>query len=436
MHLEFLRLSRFGRFERFDVEFPPVGVCAFVGPNASGKTTIVSAIEAVAVGRQAVRFDATGSGPSRIELGIREDNETAVARVSIEVQQGKSPTFRTTTTGSNGVEHKHFFRLSELGRSTNPPRLVFRSGEGASALTVDELKVIHSALPVERLPLFVREELKRMARPDQFIASSAMRTLFGLLHELAVRKLQGGAVPLILDEPLALLDESVEEVLSELLFELGRTTQIIWLSCIRPQPAGHILSVEASGVPSTGVNVAGPSYRLLQRRRSASKPARQFMAGATIRSDEDRFLEFKEVHGSNPVRSIADVVDQYVVAYLNSSASAKGRMLWGVSDGGRVVGVELTKSQRDELRRVVVEKLHKITPTLAPSVYSIDLHPVASPSNDSERWIVEVVVPPSTETILYATGKQEVYIKTDSGKKKLSALEIQRELLQRTGWFS
>lgn len=433
MYLGFLRFSHFGPFERFEVELPATGVCAFVGPNGSGKTTIVSAIEAITVGQQVVCISSEGRGPSRIELGIRTHDEELVARVLIEAPEDSVPTFYAGTTGVHGVEQdKTLGRLREVARSANPPRLVFRHLEGGSTLTLNELEGIRAELALERLPPFVREELERLARPEQSIASAGMRSLVGLLKELAVRSSQGAIVPLILDEPFAYLEASVSEGLSALLFELGRTTQVILLSCTAPQRADHVFSIEALGVVSPVANAAGPSYKFLRRYESASVPAQRYVAGATISNlDEDRFLEFKEIRGANPIVSIAALIDQYVVAYMNSRPTAKGRILWGVRDNGQVVGVELTKPQRDELRRVVTEKLHKITPTIAPSAYSIDLHPVYSPSDDEERWIVEVVVPPSTETTLFATGKQEVYIKTDAGKKKLSVYEIQMELLQR-----
>lgn len=435
MHLSFLRLTHFGPFERFEVELPETGLCAFVGPNGSGKTTIVSAIEAIAVGRQAVSIRPEGRGPSRIELGIRSVDEESVARVLIETRKDSVPTFYAATTGVPDLDHDQILgRLREVARSATPPRLVFRDAEGASTFTLNELENIRAELPLFRLPAFMREELERLARPGQSIASSGMRSLVGLLNELAARSSQGAAVPLILDEPFAYLEESVSRSLAGLLLELGRMTQIILLSCTPPKLTDHVFSIEALGVGSPGANAAGPSYAPLRHRESTSGSTRRYLAGTTIGGlDEDKHLEFKEVQGANPVVSIAALVDHYVVAYMNSRSTGKGKILWGVKDNGQVVGVQLTKAQRDELRRVVTEKLHKITPTIAPSAYSIHLHPVYPSSDDGERWIVEVVVPPSTETTLFATGKQEVYIKTDAGKKKLSVYEIQMELLRRIG---
>jgi predicted HTH transcriptional regulator len=151
----------------------------------------------------------------------------------------------------------------------------------------------------------------------------------------------------------------------------------------------------------------------------------------TILIDEEyRFVEFKEVKGNNPVDSILSLVDQYVVAYLNENSKRTGRIIWGINDNERkVVGVTLDYKQRDELRKCITEKLGKIQPQIPPSVYKIDLLPVFNDDLNiiNELYIVEVIIQPYKSEFLYSTGKNEVFIKTDGGKKKLTALEIQQE---------
>jgi predicted nucleic acid-binding protein len=51
--------------------------------------------------------------------------------------------------------------------------------------------------------------------------------------------------------------------------------------------------------------------------------------------------------------------------------------------------------------------------------------------NVRDLYVVEIRIPAARRTLLFATGSQEVYVKTDAGKKKLSAFEIQQELLRR-----
>ncbi|KPN97839.1 AAA family ATPase [Lysinibacillus sp. ZYM-1] len=156
----------------------------------------------------------------------------------------------------------------------------------------------------------------------------------------------------------------------------------------------------------------------------------QYIQNNILKDEEYRFVEFKEIKGQNPVDSILSLVDQYVVAYLNENSKRAGRIIWGISDKERrVVGVKLTYQQRDELRRSITEKLGKIQPQIPPSIYRIDLPSLHDNNLNiiNELYIVEVNIQPYRSEYLYSTAKGDVFIKTDGGKKKLTALEIQQE---------
>jgi predicted HTH transcriptional regulator len=159
----------------------------------------------------------------------------------------------------------------------------------------------------------------------------------------------------------------------------------------------------------------------------------RFIAGRPVPLEETRHHEFKETKGANPVNSIKNTCDEYVVAFLNSEG---GRIFWGIGDADRcVVGVSLTANARDDLRRVVTDKLLQIRPPIAPTAYRIALHPVYANDISTEpladMFVVEIVAPRSDSIVLYATGGQDVYVRTDAGKKKLSPEEIQDEARRR-----
>jgi predicted HTH transcriptional regulator len=158
----------------------------------------------------------------------------------------------------------------------------------------------------------------------------------------------------------------------------------------------------------------------------------RFVLGQPLPIEETRHLEFKEVKGTNPVNPIRNLTDEYVVAFLNSEG---GRIYWGIRDSDRVVvGVRLNYAQRDEIRRVVTEKLNKIQPPLAPTAYRIEFHQVYDQDNEdtvSDLYVVEVVAPRVSSPDIYSTAKGEVFVKTDAGKKKLSVPEIQQEIIRR-----
>ena len=153
-----------------------------------------------------------------------------------------------------------------------------------------------------------------------------------------------------------------------------------------------------------------------------------FILGKRLPIEESRHFEFKEVRGNNPSRAIQDVTEQYAVAFLNSEG---GRIYWGVDDDRTVVGVQLTHRDRDDIRRVVTERLNGITPSVAPTKFQIEFHQVQGDGADRDLFVVEVVVPRGDSSTLYWTNKTEAYVRTDAGKKKLSGPEIQEEVLRR-----
>jgi hypothetical protein len=120
-----------------------------------------------------------------------------------------------------------------------------------------------------------------------------------------------------------------------------------------------------------------------------------------------------------------------LVAFLNSGG---GRIYWGIRDSDRVVvGVRLDHRERDRLRRTVTDQLGNIKPPISPSAYQVNLHQVLDDNRQiiEDCFVVEIVVPKPLSNELYCTGSNEVYLKTDSGKKKLSIPEIQDEVLRR-----
>jgi hypothetical protein len=159
----------------------------------------------------------------------------------------------------------------------------------------------------------------------------------------------------------------------------------------------------------------------------------RFVMNKAVEVEETRYYEFKEVKSKKPLEVIKNTSDEYVVAFLNSEG---GRIFWGIRGSDRhAVGVLLTARERDELRRIVTEKLNQIQPAISPTAYQINLHRIfqddACEIVEQDRYIVEIVSPRSVNNDLYATASGEVWVKTDSGKRKLSVPGIQDEVRRR-----
>ena len=429
MFIGSLQLENFGPFDRLKVDFRQSGVNAILGPNVSGKSQIAGSIVAALVGRRALGVDSGGSGNSFIELMIAEGEQKENHLLEIQVNPtGKFVCHQRVTSSTEGQAEGVLGSMLKQGFGANDgPRSLLMRESSAQQLRPEEFSLLERAPVFERLSSFVQEELRRSADGDHRIASAGLLTLSACAKEYAARKLSGVDLPLIIDGIFDFLDEGGRSDAYELVAAIGRHCQVLLFSPEPEIPFDTILQLLP--VTSRKSHVWYNYFRPPPPQQRSRRPRKEaFTLGGYVNCDEDLSNEFKEVRGENPVNSIESVVDQYVVAFLNSRSKVKGRIIWGVRDSdAKVLGVRLDRKQRDSLRRRITEKLHKITPTIAPTLYAVKIHPLGN----SDLYVVEVWVPPSEEIILYSTGKQEVHVKTDSGKKKLSALEIQKELLCR-----
>jgi hypothetical protein len=146
--------------------------------------------------------------------------------------------------------------------------------------------------------------------------------------------------------------------------------------------------------------------------------------------DEDRECEFKEVKGSNPVDSIKNTVDEYAISFLNSEG---GRILWGITDAQKMIlGIHLTASQRDQLRREIVNKLVAIQPSVDPTAFRITFHQVYEDDTlVKDVFIVEVTIPKANTPTLHFSGSGETWVRIDGVKQKLKGPAIQDWLMRR-----
>jgi len=153
--------------------------------------------------------------------------------------------------------------------------------------------------------------------------------------------------------------------------------------------------------------------------------------GKTLPLEESRGVEFKEVRGSNPVSAIVNAADEYAVAFLNAEG---GRILWGVRDSdGMVLGIPLDQQQRDRLRKSVADKLHSIQPPIDPTLFRFDLHGVTFTQAPDSLYVAELTVPAAHSAIPYYTGGNEMFVRIDGVKKKLTGPQLTAWIQRRSG---
>jgi Putative DNA-binding domain len=173
-----------------------------------------------------------------------------------------------------------------------------------------------------------------------------------------------------------------------------------------------------------------PEARILEEHNRKYK----FIINKPVKEEETRHNEFKEIKSANPINRVRDESDEYVVAFLNREG---GTIFFGITDSERrAVGVPLTSQERDRLNRIVTDKLITIKPSISPAAYRIDFHHLyedeTCQKKVEDRPIVAIEVDrPIFSDYLYSTASGDVFMKTDSGKKKLSKQEIEDELRRR-----
>jgi hypothetical protein len=124
------------------------------------------------------------------------------------------------------------------------------------------------------------------------------------------------------------------------------------------------------------------------------------------------------------------MTDEIATQFIMSDEG--GRIFWGVRNGDRVVvGVKLTADERDRLRQVVTNKLCSIRPSIDPTSYRLEIHPVEHPMGESELVVVELVVPNVRASSPYFTGGNEAFVRLDGVKRKLAGPELVEWIVRR-----
>lgn len=150
-----------------------------------------------------------------------------------------------------------------------------------------------------------------------------------------------------------------------------------------------------------------------------------FSEGEHCSLEEDLTHEFKEVKGNNPAKSIQSLVDEYILAFLNSSG---GSIFWGICDNGIIKSIKLNSIQKDQIRKVVNSKINIIEPSLDPTQIEVNFHNV---SNVENGYVLEVNVPKSNSLGLFFNSSGNTWVRINGCKQKLQGVALQEYIIQR-----
>lgn len=150
-----------------------------------------------------------------------------------------------------------------------------------------------------------------------------------------------------------------------------------------------------------------------------------FSEGELCLLEEDLTHEFKEVKGNNPAKSIQSLVDEYILAFLNSSG---GSIFWGICDDGIVKSLRLDLTQKDQIRKVVNSKINIIEPSIDPTQIGVHFHNV---SNIENGYVLEVNIPKSNTVGLFFNSSGNTWVRVNGCKQKLQGVALQEYILKR-----
>lgn len=152
---------------------------------------------------------------------------------------------------------------------------------------------------------------------------------------------------------------------------------------------------------------------------------REFLEGEKVSFEEDLIHEFKEIKGNNPTKTVQNLVDEYILAFLNSSG---GSIFWGITDSAIVKSIVLNTEQKDSLRKAINSKINVIEPAIDPTQIKVLFHKV---KNTTSSYVLEVNVPKSNSVGLYFNTSGNTWVRMNGCKQKLQGVALQEYILQR-----
>ncbi|WP_318781300.1 RNA-binding domain-containing protein [Amazonocrinis nigriterrae] len=157
--------------------------------------------------------------------------------------------------------------------------------------------------------------------------------------------------------------------------------------------------------------------------------------------EESKDVEFKHIESQHPVKKIVNHAEEYITGFLN--ALVEGELYLGIDDAGKILDVKLSKSERDEIQKIIPNKLRNTDPIVSPSLYDISLYNII---NEEEKEIDDLFIvnisilgidenqfyrTSSREYFLYKTTGGSTYLKTGTDCIKLNTTERAQEIQKR-----
>lgn len=436
MYIKSINIENVGCFSNIHFDLSP-GINLIAGINGSGKTTALVTIYSMFQNEELFQYNETSESEeiSQIILNIKSNNENLKIK-------------KRYTNGHNEIVFSTFRDIEKISKIDRKKIFlwnveeIFHSGMSLSAKDIKRA--------IDFMHLYEIDEIEKYEKifvenRKHYLMSGGQQTFIKILSILSM--LPEGSV-LLMDEAFARIDSYTIERILNLMQKMNNIQFIISIGSyavtenMEKHNILHLSDKFEYKRRFLTVNYRNFSKQSIAKQLlnlSTSEDVLQetkiirYQINSAVDEEEKRDVEFKEIKGSNPCDTIVATAEIYIVAFLNSRSSGIGTIKWGIDNSGTVVGVNLSRDQRDVVRRKLTERLSQIEPYLSPDLVHINFWEIVDEQGKliPELYIVEISVKAEMHDELFATSKNEVYMKTESGKRKLSAHEVQLELKAR-----
>lgn len=430
MYIDDIKINNFGPIEQLHFQFSPRGINLIEGQNTFGKTQLLAAIYAVFFGDEIIQY-------------CRGSSETCNVELQMLLPHGKVSIANKYTNDSTAIYISSFDELLKTSK-TNRDELYFYFPDtfDRERKVYTKEMIRHSYKFLCNLGLQSHHILGTcLAKTEtNIVMSIGEERYLELMYILS--QLPKGTV-FLGDSIFSVFDNAMQQMIVSV---FNKMTDCQFILTENPQTTtGLIFQNTKHFEISSPKSIRSPvsyNYKAIPKKfpHKTKENTDEIIVPILFCIDDEfpyeecEFIELKEIKGSNPCSSIIANAEIYINAYLNSKLNETGRIFWGVTDKRIIKGVRLSYQDKDTIQKRIAEALSKAQPYISPDIYYIKFNPVSSQESEivSDTYIIEIGITPYHSNRLFSTAKGDVYIKTVGGKEKLTALQIQEQVILRT----
>ncbi|XP_019857449.1 PREDICTED: schlafen-like protein 1 [Amphimedon queenslandica] len=135
---------------------------------------------------------------------------------------------------------------------------------------------------------------------------------------------------------------------------------------------------------------------------STARAKTTYKIGSKLVNTETRHTEYKV--GNFALNNLEQHIRKYGSTFLNSGG---GTLTIGIADDGTVVGVNVSSQAR--IKKVICDEFKAFKPSVGSSYYEVDF----VPTDERDKFIIEIHVRAGEDDEIYADGEDKMYIRRD-----------------------